>query len=99
MSARTIKLNKTASTANGIDGSVSDLMELMAGCTDNSSGGILVGVSTTNTKAIRFSGTALIRSFAGGTDGAVLIIQNITGGILTVNHEDTAETTAANRVK
>lgn len=98
MSARTIKLNKTTSTANGIDGSVNDLMELMAGCTDNTSSGTLVGVSTTNTKAIRFNSTTLIRSFAGGTDGAVLIIQNNTGGILTLTHEDGVETTAANRM-
>ena len=99
MSARTIKLNKTASTANGIDGSVTDLMELMAGCTDNTGSGALLAISTTNTKAIRFtSGASILRSFAGGTDGAILVCQNSNSALMSVNHEDTAETTVANRI-
>ena len=99
MSARTIKLNKTASTANGIDGSVTDLMGLMAGCTDNTGSGALLAISTTNTKAIRFtSGASILRSFAGGTDGAILVCQNSNSALMSVNHEDTAETTVANRI-
>ena len=99
MSARTIKLNKTASTANGIDGSVTDLMELMAGCTDNTGSGALLAISTTNTKAIRFtSGASILRSFAGGTDGAILVCQNSNSALMSVNHEDTDETTVANRI-
>jgi len=99
MSARTIKLNKTASTANGIDGSVTDLMGLMAGCTDNTGSGALLAISTTNTKAIRFtSGASILRSFAGGTDGAILVCQNSNSALMSVNHEDTDETTVANRI-
>jgi len=74
-------------------------MELMAGCTDNTGSGALLAISTTNTKAIRFtSGASILRSFAGGTDGAILVCQNSNSALMSVNHEDTDETTVANRI-
>jgi len=97
MTARTIKLNKTASTASGINGSVPDLMELIAGATINAGTGTLSAVSTTNTKSIAFSAANIITGFASGSDGAYLFVQNTRGTQLVLNHEDGAET-AANRI-
>lgn len=67
---------------------------------DNASTGTLVDVSTSNVSFIRFTNNTgpSIQGFANGADGKLLIVCYTGSGSLVLQHQNSGETTAANRI-